>query len=51
MKTFVKTSSGYKVTKDEGYVVVDRMEGNAVKLVDRLDFSHQNFTVMKNWDS
>jgi len=51
MKTFTKTSSGYKVTKDEGYVVVDRMEGNAVKLVDRLDFSHKNFTVMKNWDS
>jgi hypothetical protein len=51
MRTFVKTSSGYKVTKDEGYVVVDRMAGNAIKLVDRLDFSHQNFTVMKNWDS
>jgi hypothetical protein len=51
MKTFVKTSSGYKVTKDEGFVVVDRMEGNAVKLVDRLDFSYNNFTAAKNWDS
>ena len=51
MRTFVKTSSGYKVTKDEGYVVVDRMEGKAVKIVDRLDFSYRNFTVMKNWDS
>ena len=49
-KTFIKTNKGYKVTPDEGYVVVDRMKGNAVKLVDRLEFSYNNFTAVKNWD-
>ena len=49
-KTFIKTKTGYKVTPDEGYVVVDRMKGNAVKLVDRLEFSYNNFTAVKNWD-
>jgi hypothetical protein len=48
-KTFIKTKTGYKVTPDEGYVVVDRLKGNAVKLVDRLTFSHNNFTAQKNW--
>ena len=37
-KTFIKTKTGFKVTPDEGYVVVDRLKGNAVKLVDRLEF-------------
>jgi len=49
-KTFIKTKTGYKVTPDEGYVVVDRLEGNAVKLVDRLEFSYNNFSAIKNWD-
>ena len=49
-KTFIKTKTGYKVTPDEGYVVVDRMKGNAVKLVDRLEFSYNNFTAVKSWD-
>jgi hypothetical protein len=49
-RTFIKTKTGYKVTPDEGYVVVDRMKGNAVKLVDRLEFSYNNFTAIKNWD-
>lgn len=49
-KTFIKTKTGYKVTPDEGYVVVDRLKGNAVKLVDRLTFSHNNFTAQKSWD-
>lgn len=49
-KTFIKTKTGYKVTPDEGYVVVDRLKGNAVKLVDRLEFSYNNFSAIKNWD-
>ena len=46
--TFVKTKDGYKVTKVEGFVAIDRV-GKAVKLVDRLEFAHQNFTAAKNW--
>jgi len=49
-KTFIKTKTGYKVTPDEGYVVVDKIKGNAVKLVDRLEFSYNNFSAIKNWD-
>ena len=48
--TFVKTSKGFKITSPEGYVAVDH-DGNMIKLVDRLEFSHQNFTAIKNWDS
>ena len=47
--TFVKTSTGYKVVNPEGYVAIDQ-EGKAVKLVDRMEFSLNNFTVAKNWD-
>jgi len=47
--TFVKTSNGYKVVNPEGYVAIDK-EGKAVKLVDRMEFSLNNFTVAKNWD-
>lgn len=47
--TFVRTDDGYKVTNPEGFVAVDKLKGNAVKLVDRLEFSHQNFNVAKNW--
>jgi len=47
--TFVKTEDGFKVTNPEGFVCVDKLKGNAVKLVDRLEFSHQNFTAQKNW--
>ena len=33
----------------EGYVAVDRVAG-AIKLVDRLEFSRQNFTMPKGWN-
>ena len=46
--TFVRTSKGYKVTKVEGFVAIDQV-GKAVKLVDRLEFAHQNFSAAKNW--
>jgi hypothetical protein len=49
MSTFVKTKDGYKVTAPEGYVVADSSQ-SAVKLVDRLEFSFNNFTAMKAWD-
>jgi hypothetical protein len=42
MNTFVPTENGYEVTGEEGFVAVDRM-GNALKLVDRLEFSRLNF--------
>ena len=46
--TFLKTSDGYKVTAPEGFVAIDT-KGGAVKLVDRLTFSHANFTIAKDW--
>ena len=48
--TFIRTSNGYKVTNPEGYVAIDRIKGNAVKLVDRMEFSFNNFTALKAWD-
>ena len=47
---FLSTDDGFKVTNPEGFVAVDRLKGNAVKLVDRLEFSHANFTAQKAWD-
>ena len=47
--TFVRTSKGYKVTKVEGFVAIDQV-GKAVKLVDRLEFSQNNFNAAKAWD-
>ena len=51
--TFVKTKSGFKVTGVEGFVAIDRMEGGAVKLVDRMEFSTNNFSkdIIKGWDN
>jgi len=48
--TFIKTDSGFRVTAPEGFVAVDRMSNKALKLVDRMEFSQQNFTATKNWD-
>ena len=48
MDTFVRTEKGYRVTQPEGFVAIDKV-GKAVKLVDRLEFAHQNFTAAKNW--
>jgi len=46
---FLKTNSGYRVTAPEGYVAVDKVAG-AIKFVDRLEFSRQNFTMPKGWN-
>ena len=48
--SFVRTDDGFKITNPEGFVAVDKLSGGALKLVDRLEFSHQNFTVKKQWD-
>ena len=48
--TFIKTKNGFKVTNPEGYVAIDRVSGGAVKLVDRMEFSLNNFTAIKAWD-
>ena len=50
--TFVKTKQGYKVTGEEGYVAIDQLGGDAVKIVDRLEFSYNNFSpdILKGWD-
>ena len=41
-------NKGLKVTSVEGFVAIDKI-GNAVKLVDRLEFSQANFNATKNW--
>ena len=50
--TFVKTKQGYKVTGEEGYVAIDQLGGDAVKIVDRMEFSYNNFSpdILKGWD-
>jgi hypothetical protein len=50
--TFVKTTKGYRTTGSEGFVAIDRLNGGAVKLVNRLEFSHLNFdpSIIKGWD-
>ena len=51
-QTFLKTSDGYKVTGQEGYVAIDKLGGDAVKIVDRMEFSYANFSpeIIKGWD-
>lgn len=51
LRTFLKTKNGYKVTGQEGFVAIDRIGNNAVKLVDRLEFSYANFSpdILKGW--
>tara|TARA_B100001996_G_scaffold79923_1_gene58904 strand:+ start:3596 stop:4810 length:1215 start_codon:yes stop_codon:yes gene_type:complete len=46
-RTFVREDKGYKVTSPEGYVL--HQDGNMIKLVNRLEFSYNNFTVAKQW--
>lgn len=51
-KTYLKLhAGGFRATTPEGYVAVDRLSQNAVKLVDRMEFSRSNFSsdVVKGW--
>ena len=52
LSTFLRTAKWFKVTGEEGYVASDKI-GNAVKIVDRLEFSRANFSpnVIKGWNS
>ena len=47
---YLRTDNGYKITNPEGFVAIDKLKGNAVKLVDRLEFSQANFNAAKAWD-
>jgi hypothetical protein len=49
--TFLRTRSGFKVTAPEGFVAIDHLSNDAVKIVDRLEFSKANFSsdVIKGW--
>ena len=51
-QTFLKTKKGYHTTGQEGYVAIDKLGGDAVKIVDRLEFSYANFSpnIIKGWD-
>ena len=51
LETFVRTNKGYKVTGQEGYVAIDTLGGDAVKLVNRMEFSYNNFSpdILKGW--
>ena len=50
--TFLTTKRGYRVTGQEGYVAIDKLGGDAVKIVDRMEFSYANFSpdILKGWD-
>ena len=49
-KTFIQDDEGFRVTNPEGFVAVDKLKSDQyVKLVDRLEFSRQNFNAAKNW--
>lgn len=51
LKTLLKTKDGFEVTGQEGFVAIDHVGKNALKLVDRLGFSKANFSpeYLKGW--
>lgn len=51
--TFIKKADGFHTSGAEGYVAIDKLKGGAVKLVDRMSFSYNNFSkdVIKGWDT
>lgn len=48
--TLLRTANGFQVTAPEGYVAIDN-DGSALKLVNRMQFSHANFSseFIKGW--
>ena len=52
IRTFVRTTKGFRVTGSEGFVAIDHLSGGAVKLVNRMEFSTNNFNpdIIKGWD-
>lgn len=54
VKTFLKhTTNGYQTTGSEGFVAIDTLGGDAVKIVDRMEFSYANFSpeILKGWQT
>jgi len=52
IKTLVRTTNGFEYVGHEGFVVYDKAHGGSMlKLVDRLEFSHNNFSpdILKAW--
>ena len=51
LKTFLRTRSGFKVTAPEGFCAIDHLSNDAVKIVDRMEFSKANFSpdIIKGW--
>lgn len=51
ISTFVKTATGFKITGVEGFVAIDHLKGGAVKVIDRMEFSRNNFNpeIIKGW--
>lgn len=51
ISTFIKTATGFKTTGVEGFVAIDHLKGGAVKIVDRMEFSKNNFNpeIIKGW--
>jgi hypothetical protein len=51
ISTFIKTKNGFKTTGVEGFVAIDHLKGGAVKIVDRMEFSSNNFNpeIIKGW--
>lgn len=48
---FLKTAKGYQTTGAEGFVCIDKLGTNAVKIVDRMEFSYANFNpnIIRGW--
>ena len=51
IRTLLKTSKGFEVTGQEGFVAIDHYGANALKIVDRMGFSKANFSTeyIKGW--
>lgn len=51
ISTFIRTANGFKTTGVEGFVAIDHLKGGAVKIVDRMEFSKNNFSadIIKGW--
>ena len=51
IRTLLKTTKGFEVTGQEGFVAIDHYGKNALKIVDRMGFSQANFSdkYIKGW--
>ena len=51
LRTFLRTRRGFKVTAPEGFCAIDHLSNDAVKIVDRMEFSKANFSpdIIKGW--